>query len=198
MGPGGPRAVSDWLPGASHPWTDQNLRAPTHVLGATGFGLIAALGATAGLGVVFWILLALSAVALVTVARRALGGVMVAGLIGAVPVFGWMVTLYVAVTRSELFDEHRDAVAVALGLSLAPYLLASTFQGSPTVAFLAGAALWHVAGVHLYGLGHDAFAHARNIALGPGLVLLLVLPHLDLDLPEVDLALAPAPAAPPT
>jgi hypothetical protein len=45
--------------------------------------------------------------------------------------------------------------------------------------------------VRAYRLGSDAASYTRTAALGPGLVLLLVLPLLELDLLEVELGLDP-------
>jgi hypothetical protein len=178
--------VRDRVTGADDPWVEQNLRVPTHALAATGYGLIAALGATRGFDVVFVCLLLLSVSALMVAVLHDLGWV---ALVGAVPVLGWALALYLIATRSELLDEHVHAVTIALGVSAAPYLVAGLLHGSPQVAFVVGAALWHVVGVHAYRLGFDATSFSRTAALGPALVLLLVLPLLDLDLPALDLGL---------
>ena len=182
------RPIRVWRSGADDAWIDQNLRVPTHLLAATGYGLIAALGATRGLGVVLFCLLLLSAGAILVTVRHDLGWV---GLAGAIPVLGWAIALHLAATRSDVLEEHAHAVTVALGLSAAPYLIAALFLGSPPLAFIVAAALWHLTGVHAYRLGHDVTSYSRTVALGPALVFLLVLPLLDLDLADVDLGLEP-------
>jgi hypothetical protein len=155
---------------------------PLHLFSAVAYGAIAALGAEFGAGGVFGSLLAVMLLAVLIAVLKNVLWVIAAAIVGSIPILGWLVVLYFLVVRWEFICKHRGVLASSFALYSAPYLIAAMFRGVPLVAFLAGVVLWQLVSTAFYRRGYSPGHFLKVTALGPSVVLLLLLPFLDLDL----------------